>query len=365
MGFRWLLGLLALMTMTAAAACSPADDEVGSTDGGCSLTSCTNACLGTGLPGGFCLGNLCVCEGSDGGTDSDATDIADRPPSDIPAEQCDVDILFVYDTSGSMMDAVGPLTTEAFPGFADALAAYPHLGTVHVGVKTNLFGEHAFENGGVGFSCDGGVEETIQTSLFLTSGWDTGEPHDSHCCEEIPPVNCGFASGQRWIEGPSSTMLDEFACAANVPCQEDVVAGEPTLEAGLRGLQHDGNAGFLREGAVLLVVFITDEEDQSSQTIQSMHDGLVALKGGDERYVGVVTIAGPRVGTVEVNSVTHTMGCTGIYGGTEETPRIMDFTALFGDKGVHYEMCGDNDLSGALTAGLEMLKLRCDEIIFL
>ena len=164
----------------------------------------------------------------------------------------------------------------------------------------------------MGFSCDGGVEETVQTSLFLTSGWDSGEPHDAHCCEEIPPVDCGFASGLGWLEGPSATMLDEFACAANVPCQQDVFAGEPTLEAGLKGLQHDGNAGFLRDGAVLLVVFITDEEDQSSMTIQSMHDGLLALKGGDERYLGVVTIAGPRVGTVEVNPVYHTMGCTGV-----------------------------------------------------
>ena len=307
MEFRAFLAVLAM-----AAACSPEDDEVGSTDAGCDFTSCTTQCLGAGFSAGSCQGGTCICQGSDGGTDAEVADVTEHPPYEGTAGECDVDILFVYDTSGSMMDAVGPLTTEAFPGFAEALSSYPHLGSVRVAVKTNLFGEHAFDNGGVGFSCDGGVEETVQTSLFLTSGWDSGEPHDAHCCEEIPPVDCGFASGLGWLEGPSATMLDEFACAANVPCQQDVFAGEPTLEAGLKGLQYDGNAGFLRDGAVLLVVFITDEEDQSSMTIQSMHDGLLALKGGDERYLGVVTIAGPRVGTVEVNPVYHTMGCIGV-----------------------------------------------------
>jgi len=363
MGFRALFALLAVAAM--AAACSPEDDEVGSTDGGCSLNSCNSLCLAAGLPGGTCQGSTCVCDGTDGGTDTDIWDVIDRPPYETTAEQCDVDILFVYDTSASMMDAVGPLTSEAFPAFADALATYPHLGSVRVGVKTNLFGEHAFENGGTGYSCDGGVEETIQTSLFLTNGWDVGEPHEVHCCEEIPSVDCAFASSQRWIEGPSATMLDEFACAANVPCQGDVLAGEPTLEAGLRGLQHDGNVGFLRDGAVLLVVFITDEEDQSTATPESIHDGLLALKGGDERYVAVVTIAGPRVGTVEVNPVYHTMGCDGRYGGTEQTPKIIDFSALFGTRGVHYEMCGDNEMSGALTAGFDVLELSCEEVILL
>jgi hypothetical protein len=297
---------------------------------------------------------------TDADTDTDSDTDAD---SDADADNCDVDILFVYDTSGSMMDAVGPLTSEAFPAFAEALATYPDLGTIQVGVTTNLFGEHDFENGGSGFSCDGATVETVQTSYLLTEGWDTGEPHDADCCEEVPDVDCAFASGERWIEGPSDTMLDEFACVANVPCQQDVMSGEPTLEAGLKSLQYEGNAGFVRDGALLVVVFITDEEDQSSMTAEAIHDGLLELKGGDETYLSVVTIAGPAVGTEEVNSVTHAMGCFGEYGGTEQTPEIIAFTELFGDRGVSFEMCGDNDMSGALSAAFDVLELSCNEII--
>jgi hypothetical protein len=303
---------------------------------------------------------------SDGDSDSDSDGDSDSDSdgdSDSDSETCDVDILFVYDTSGSMMDAVGPLTSEAFPAFADSLATYPDLGTIHVGVTTNLFGEHNFENGGSGISCEGGVEETAQTSYLLTEGWNTGEPHDAYCCEEIPDVDCAFASGERWIEGPSDTMVDEFACVANVPCQEDVLTGEPTLEAGLKALQYEGNAGFIRDGALLVVVYITDEEDQSSMTASAIHDGLLDLKGGDETYLAVATIAGPAVGTEEVNSVTHAMGCFGEYGGTEETPEIIAFTEMFDDHGVSFEMCGNNDMSGALAAAFDVLELSCYEMV--
>ncbi len=353
--------LQAMLVATAfTMACAPTDGEVDSI--GCNAADCRSRCADSGYSHWTCRGNMCICEAADGGTDGDA---ADDAAVEHVAERCDVDILFVYDTSGSMMDAVGPLTSEAFPAFAEALATYPHLGSVRVAVKTNLFGEHVFDNGGRGYSCEGGVAQTVQTSYFLTHGWNAGEPHDARCCEEVPDVDCGFAPGVRWIEGPSATMLDQFACVANVPCQQDVFAGEPTLEGGLKGLQYDGNAGFLREGAVLVVVFITDEEDQSRMTPVAIHDGLLALKGGDPRYVAVVTIAGPRVGTVEVNPVTRAMGCIGRYGGTEQTPRIIGFTELFGDRGLHYEMCGDNDMSGALAAAFDVLELSCDEVILL
>jgi hypothetical protein len=350
-------------------ACEGVERVDDSNNGGCTTTSCTEQCQSLGYSGGLCgEDDTCLCNGADGDADADTDADSDADTdadsdADGDADNCDVDILFVYDTSGSMMDAVGPLTDEAFPSFTDALATYPNLGTVHVGVTTNLFGEHDFENGGSGISCDGATVETVQTSNLLTDGWDTAEPHDAYCCEEVPDVPCNFASGQRWIEGPSGSMKDEFKCVANVPCQEDILTGEPTLEAGLKTLEYEGNAGFIRDGALLVVVFITDEEDQSSMTEQAIHDGLLALKGGDENYVSVVTIAGPQVGTVEVNTVTHAMGCVGAYGGTEQTPDIISFTQMFGDHGVSFEMCGENDMAGALAAAFDVLELSCDIIV--
>ncbi|MCP4674897.1 MAG: hypothetical protein GY854_05185 [Deltaproteobacteria bacterium] len=48
------------------------------------------------------------------------------------------------------------------------------------------------------------------------------------------------------------------------------------------------------------------------------------------------------------------------YGNTEETPKIIEFTSLFGDNGKHYNMCTD-DLEGALTDALTRLKMACDD----
>jgi len=96
--------------------------------------------------------------------------------------------------------------------------------------------------------------------------------------------------------------------------------------------------------------------------IEAIRDGLIDIKGGDERFVVIVTIAGPLKGTAEINSVTHAKGCfSPDYGGTEETPKIMEFAALFGERGRHYDMCED-DLSTALDNALDQLETSCSEV---
>ena len=44
------------------------------------------------------------------------------------------------------------------------------------------------------------------------------------------------------------------------------------------------NAGFLREGSYLVVLFLTDTDDQSNITPQAMYDFLVQLKGDADRF---------------------------------------------------------------------------------
>jgi hypothetical protein len=340
-------------------ACSP-DDDVSAGDGGCTTTSCYSQCLSAGYPGGgFCQRSTCVCEGAadadaDGDGDADVADDGSRPDV-LPTDMCDLDLLFVVDTSGSMFDAAEALRTVAFPNFADELERYPSLGTYRVAFKNHLYGEHEITS-------DGPMQ---QDSLFMTMGWPPGDAHDPFNCEEAPSIDCAFASGQSWMEGPAATLRNEFACVGSFACHQDVFVGEPTLQAGLEGLRFPDNAAFLREGALLVAVFISDEEDQSPMTATALHDGLLALKGGDERYVVALTLGGPEVGTVEVNSMTHAMGCiSDQYGGTEQTPKMIEFSRLFGTRGLHYNLC-DDDISTALTSAINALEMSCDEIILL
>jgi hypothetical protein len=58
-----------------------------------------------------------------------------------------------------------------------------------------------------------------------------------------------------------------------------------------------------------------------------------------------------------------TMGCQSpAYGAYAECPKIVEFTDLFGDRGLHFDMC-DDSISTALTDGLDRLEMSCDEIV--
>ncbi len=53
------------------------------------------------------------------------------------------------------------------------------------------------------------------------------------------------------------------------------------------------NAGFLRDGARLYVVFVTDEDDASQGPVSDYVDDVVSVKGGDPSRVYFAAIAGP------------------------------------------------------------------------
>jgi hypothetical protein len=166
---------------------------------GCRNEECAAACRYTGYPqGGACSADLCVCGSSDAATDGDDSGSPDT---------CDLDILFVIDTSGSMMDAAENLATEAFPDFANQVTAHPDLAVYRVAVTNHLYGNNEVTSG-----------VFVQDSLFLTQGWPPDEPHEFLPCQELPSVDCDFASGESWMVGPSATLQAEFGCVGSVAC---------------------------------------------------------------------------------------------------------------------------------------------------
>src|SRR5690606_9259159 len=64
----------------------------------------------------------------------------------------------------------------------------------------------------------------------------------------------------------------------------------------LPGTPHpqDGNLGFLREGAKLVVVFLSDEDDYSPQSVSFYETFLRGLKGGNEALLTVLALVGPE-----------------------------------------------------------------------
>lgn len=285
--------------------------------------------------------------GNGGGDDDDGTgpDGGDDTPSG--AERCQkMDILFVVDDSGSMVEEQENLAAN-FPQFAQVLDSYQV---------------------GAGLPLDYRVAVT-------TSG------RDVDYVEVIPPIGplpgtevpmseegddgafrqgCGMS--RRWIERTDPDPAGTFACVAEVGTEGpgfemQLHASELALSARMA----DGvNAGFLRDDALLAVVYLTDEDDCSrhdnnfevqatepctneppSQWVQFFDQ----LKGDRGRWATAV-IAGPT-------------DCTSDFGDAVAADRLQEFVQLTGENAVFSSIC-DGDLAGSLQAALDTFQAACD-----
>jgi hypothetical protein len=231
-----------------------------------------------------------------------------------------VDLLFVIDNSGSMLDEQANLVAS-FPGFIEAMRA--ELGETqgyHVGItSSDLYGAD--------FECP-------QEGALVISTLGDGASN-----ETCTP----YSSGGRFLT-EQDDLEDKFACAAQIGVSGDGNERPMTtmLAALSPALATPGcNEGFLRDDALLVVVIITDEEDDHEQVgcVGSTNvdpqpgsagepaewfDALVSIKG-EERSIVVLSLVGPREGQMcpELDK------CNGGIDGAEVGHRLIDFTEMF------------------------------------
>ncbi len=221
-----------------------------------------------------------------------------------------VDLLFVIDDSISMAGEQAHLIAS-FPEFISGIQT--RLGNAdgyHVGVVTT----NAYE--------------------FNAAG-----------CQQIGALvtQTGGASAAGEVCGPFATgryLTDVDALASNFACIAQVGIDGPTDERPMQamevalGLAHQGpagcNEGFLREDALLVIVVITDEEDDHFELYGQLegspgdppdwYQAVVEAKG-TETNAAVVSIIGGQPGNVcpEPSGVD----------GAEDAPRLRTFTELF------------------------------------
>ena len=214
------------------------------------------------------LVSLCACSGHSGAV-LDAAESGDAasdalassdvmvdappifPPFALPA--AGVDVLFVIDNSASTADKQTVLAS-AFTGFVSALDALPggrpslHVGFVSSTVDIGVTGfgpgcpSPAPNDNGVLHAAATVVGCTPPTGLFIS---DLAQP------------------GGGRVTNYTGTLDQEMACIGQLG--ETGCGFEAQLEAMKRAL--DGsrpeNAGFVRDGAALFVVILTDEDDAS------------------------------------------------------------------------------------------------------
>jgi hypothetical protein len=232
-----------------------------------------------------------------------------------------VDLLFVIDNSGSMADEQYNLITS-FPDFID-------------GMRTRLSETDGYNVGVI--STD--VYTGDLTCLPLQEGALVTETAGGGSSN----ATCApYTSGLRFMT-EADDLESKFACAAQIGISGDGDERpvQATLAAFAPGITAPGacNEGFLRDDALLVVVMITDEEDDHEGEAEACDqspqqgsagepaewfDALVAIKG-EETSIVLLSLLGPT----GVDACLALDKCNGGIDGAEPAPRLLELTDMF------------------------------------
>ena len=224
-----------------------------------------------------------------------------------------IDILFMVDNSPSMTAMQAQLQTQFaqfLQPFVD-LAALGIYADLHIGVVTSDYG--AGDTPGGGCTASPGGENGFLQAL--------GAAAPANC---VAPVGSPYISYQFGASGDSSNLpvatsptqlTTTFGCMASVGA-----AGcgfEHQLESVTQALRNTKeNAGFLRDDAILAVVFFTNEDDGSAPPTTKIYEDTadVATFGAYDTYrqtrFGVACVQGGMLAlSPEAASTAPLMGC--------------------------------------------------------
>lgn len=262
-----------------------------------------------------------------------------------------IDFLFVIDNSNSMSDEQ-QLLADAFPAFVDAIEnALPDATDFHVGVtKTDVFG------------FDSSPTPDPANPCPYTMGGLLSHATEPDGMSGIGS-SCGFSSGENYMVN-SPTLAAEFSCAALVGTRGNT--GETQAEATLAALAPAATGpggcseGFLRDDALLVVVLITDEDDDWSEpdadqatNVQAWFDGLASAKGGVEENLAFVLISGgnprwPTCAPLDLQTKT----------GADTSPGLTAWATRFSNHALG-NVC-EAGYDTALTDAISTIETACD-----
>jgi hypothetical protein len=305
---------------------------------------------------------------------------------------CDkVDFLFIIDNSGSMGDEQGNLI-NSFPGFIDTIEATLdeaqdyHIMVLDVDAYIYEQCQQACDNAPPECIVDGicsvmaGPACVFPCFLGSVCGIDGGfqcgvtQPEE---CEDVlgagvthprgqgsSNTDCSFATGMRYMDSNEPDLSATFECAAQVGVSSYAGTERPMeamVQAITGGTEADTcNTGFLRDDAILVVTFITDENDNvgdSAGTPAGWRQALISAKNGDENALVVLGLFGDNDQPGGF--------CQDLADGTdgaEAAPRLREFVDSFGDKGFYGSVCAPS-YDEFFQSAVELIDVTCEEFI--
>ncbi len=193
----------------------------------------------------------------------------------VQQAEAKVDVLFVVDNSGSMMEEQQSLGQNfaSFLSAASAASVDYHIGVTTTGIDPSPGGWSA---------CPGGVEGGEAGRLFPPNG---SSPRI--ITPKTPNAASVFATNTRvgvchWNE----QGLEAAYRALSEPLMSSVDDARTPLA-------NDGNGGFVRPEAKLAVIVLSDEEDFSNRSVEAYKTHFLALKGNDPSKFSFSAIVGP------------------------------------------------------------------------
>jgi len=231
-----------------------------------------------------------------------------------------MDILFVVDNSASMSEEQDNLAKN-FPGFMNIVQQYRTQAgealDVHVGVVTS--------------------------DTESSASGDSGSLRSTTAC----------GAPTKFLALTDVDVASKFACLANVgtdgsSTETPLKAAELAFSASMRT---GTNVGFRRDDAILAVVILTDEDDQSGKTIYSTNpvaDYTKFFEGVAPGKWATHVIAGEKAG-----------GCRSEgFGDAEEAVRLKEFVTSAGKNGSFSSIC-QGDLASGLKQAFSTFDYVC------
>ena len=286
--------------------------------------------------------------------DEDDCPLDNDPCNDTSDAACKhLDIAIAIDASGSMNEEMAAMASEIFAGpngFANALL------DISGGIQDYRVGTHSACPTPATFN-------TVGDASSADADWTNN-------------VDCDFASGETWIEGDQSRdadeVISEFGCVGQIDRKDAPDADGPSAGSCggdndderpaytlIQALDEAANPGFQRSDAVLVVVALTDEDENwptpeedpgagEAPTVEELYDGLVARKGNVKNMVFL--------------GIGGSSQCEGDYGTADNAQKLHNLTDRFiaEDRGVWHNLC-EGSLGDGLSDAIQVIENACNE----
>ncbi len=307
--------------------------------GSCLESVCQAGATPTGgacAQGGQCASGVCkagACQPGSGVDGAPCTSAAQCASATCGSGKCGgrtackkVDLVISVDNSSSMKEEKQAMSNTVFPAFAQALRKV---------------------GGGLESFRVGVTDACPLPANFHTRG--------------VANV-CNFQGGKTWMESSSTALEDEFRCVGDIDSRDSTCTGsnddEQPASTAAKALEPPmsttgPNAGFSRDDAVLVVMAITDEDEQPTpaQPPQQVFQRLIAVKGGSAKRMVFLGIGGAK-------------SCSGVYGSAKEAVQLKALTDLFiaQGRGVFTDLCAGK-LEDGLTQAVQVVQTACEQLV--